>query len=412
MLFTGSTEVARLLQRTLAGRARRATAAPVPLIAETGGQNAMIVDSSALAEQVVADVVTSAFDSAGQRCSALRVLCVQDDIADAHARDAARRDGASSRVGDPARLATDVGPVIDDEARAALEAPHRGDARARPPRAPAVPADAMRRRTAPSSPPTLIEIDRIAELEREVFGPVLHVVRYEREDLDALSTQINAHRLRPDARRAHAHRRDHRPRSSARARAGNVYVNRNIVGAVVGVQPFGGEGLSGTGPKAGGPLYLLRLLAARPDAGGARRGPRLGAEALAPIRGLPMATRAPPAIAARAAGRWLAAGRAGRLDRGASTALPRIAGRPPRVLPGPTGERNTLRAGAAPGRALPGRDDGDLLISSPRCSPPAPRAAWPSQHGRAGCGAARCRARPRVARPTTGPVRRSPLMPS
>ncbi|MBS7540745.1 trifunctional transcriptional regulator/proline dehydrogenase/L-glutamate gamma-semialdehyde dehydrogenase [Ancylobacter lacus] len=259
VMFTGSTEVARLIQRQLAGRLSP-EGRVIPLIAETGGQNAMIVDSSALAEQVVGDVIASAFDSAGQRCSALRVLCVQEDVAE---RVLTMLRGALEEIalGDPARLATDVGPVISAEAQATIEA-HiaalRGAGRAV--HQIAVPAEC---RAGTFVPPTLIEIESLAELKREVFGPVLHVVRFARERLDDLIGEINATgygltfglHTRIDETIAHV---------TERIEAGNLYVNRNIIGAVVGVQPFGGHGLSGTGPKAGGPLYLYRLLATRP----------------------------------------------------------------------------------------------------------------------------------------------------
>ncbi|MFT4266053.1 MAG: L-glutamate gamma-semialdehyde dehydrogenase, partial [Xenophilus sp.] len=256
VMFTGSTEVARHIARTLARRLD-GSGRTIPLIAETGGQNAMVVDSSALAEQVVLDVLQSAFDSAGQRCSALRLLCVQEDVADRllHMLRGAMRELA---VGNPDRLATDVGPVIDEAAREGLERhvaamQAAGCAVERLPLPPACAAGSF-------VAPTLIEIDRPAQLEREVFGPVLHVVRYRREDLPALIDGINATgygltfglHTRIDETIAQV---------LSRVRAGNVYVNRNVVGAVVGVQPFGGEGLSGTGPKAGGPLYLHRLLA-------------------------------------------------------------------------------------------------------------------------------------------------------
>ncbi|MFN3376188.1 MAG: trifunctional transcriptional regulator/proline dehydrogenase/L-glutamate gamma-semialdehyde dehydrogenase [Burkholderiaceae bacterium] len=260
VMFTGSTEVARLLQRSVAQRLRP-DGEPVVLIAETGGQNAMIVDSSALVEQVVGDAVASAFDSAGQRCSALRVLCVQEEVAD---RVITMLEGAMAelRVGHPAALHTDVGPVIDAEARAGIER-HIEAMRARGRRVHQlqVPADVLARGT--FVPPTLIELQHMGELEREVFGPVLHVLRYPRAGLDALLDQIQATgygltqglHTRIDETIEHV---------LARSHAGNLYVNRNMVGAVVGVQPFGGEGLSGTGPKAGGPLYLLRLLAQHP----------------------------------------------------------------------------------------------------------------------------------------------------
>lgn len=257
VLFTGSTEVARILQRSIAGRVD-ASGRPIPLIAETGGQNAMIVDSSALAEQVVADVLVSAFDSAGQRCSALRVLCVQEDAADRLLRMLLGA-MAELRMGNPLHLATDVGPVIDDEARAQIER-H---------------IDAMRakgRRVHQLTPPgrgtfvapTVIEIDGIAELQREVFGPVLHFLRFRRDELDGLLGQINATGYGLTLG-LHTRIDETIARVVETAHAGNVYVNRNMVGAVVGVQPFGGEGLSGTGPKAGGPLYLYRLLSQRPQ---------------------------------------------------------------------------------------------------------------------------------------------------
>jgi RHH-type transcriptional regulator, proline utilization regulon repressor / proline dehydrogenase / delta 1-pyrroline-5-carboxylate dehydrogenase len=261
VLFTGSTEVARLLQRAVAGRVT-STGRAIPLIAETGGQNAMIVDSSALAEQVVGDVLVSAFDSAGQRCSALRVLCVQEDAAD---RILKMLLGAVAelRIGSPTQLATDVGPVIDAEAKRNIDE-HVSAMRAKGRRVHQVAG----REDSPLPPgtfvlPTVIEIDSIGELEREVFGPVLHFVRYRREDIDGLLGQINGtgYGLTMGL---HTRIDETIERVVASARAGNVYVNRNMVGAVVGVQPFGGEGLSGTGPKAGGPLYLYRLLAQRP----------------------------------------------------------------------------------------------------------------------------------------------------
>jgi RHH-type proline utilization regulon transcriptional repressor/proline dehydrogenase/delta 1-pyrroline-5-carboxylate dehydrogenase len=250
VIFTGSTEVAQHIHRTLAERD-----GDVPLVAETGGQNAMIVDSTALPEQVVADVLNSAFDSAGQRCSALRVLYLQNEVAD---KILTMIKGAMDelKVGNPALLACDVGPVIDEEARAGLLAHIE---RMRPL------ARSMHQITLPQVceagyfvAPTLIEIDRLDVLEREVFGPVLHVRRFAAGELDRVIDEINrtgyglTHGLhsRIDETIEHV---------GARIRAGNIYINRNIVGAVVGVQPFGGEGKSGTGPKAGGPFYLYRL---------------------------------------------------------------------------------------------------------------------------------------------------------
>ncbi|ETD67799.1 bifunctional proline dehydrogenase/pyrroline-5-carboxylate dehydrogenase [Pelistega indica] len=255
VMFTGSTEVARLLASTLANRLDK-NGHPIPLIAETGGQNAMIVDSSALAEQVVFDVLNSAFDSAGQRCSALRVLCVQEDVAD-HVINMIKGAMDELRVGNPNVLSTDIGPVIDTQAKDIIQK-HIDKMRDNG-------LNIKQINLLPSAkngtfiPPTLIEIDSIKQLQREVFGPVLHVLRYQRENLDQLINEINQTgygltfgiHSRIDETIEHVTNNIH---------AGNIYVNRNIVGAVVGVQPFGGQGLSGTGPKAGGPLYLFRLL--------------------------------------------------------------------------------------------------------------------------------------------------------
>jgi RHH-type proline utilization regulon transcriptional repressor/proline dehydrogenase/delta 1-pyrroline-5-carboxylate dehydrogenase len=252
VVFTGSTEVARLIQKQLAPRG------PIPLIAETGGINAMIVDSSALTEQVVNDVLSSAFDSAGQRCSALRLLCLQDDVAD---RTLAMLKGAMEelRVGNPAELRTDVGPVISDEAAERIGT-HIEAMRAAGHRITQTPMPSMK---GTFVPPTLIELDHIDQLRQEVFGPVLHVVRYARQDLDRVIDAINTLgfgltfglHTRLDETIDHV---------TSRIQAGNIYVNRNIIGAVVGVQPFGGQGMSGTGPKAGGPLYVRRLVRQRP----------------------------------------------------------------------------------------------------------------------------------------------------
>ncbi|HQQ70280.1 MAG TPA: L-glutamate gamma-semialdehyde dehydrogenase, partial [Alicycliphilus sp.] len=262
VMFTGSSEVARIIARQLSQRLSP-NGHPIPLIAETGGQNAMIVDSSALAEQVVADVLSSAFDSAGQRCSALRVLCLQEDIAE---RQLTMLQGALQEwnLGNPDRQSTDVGPVIDAEARTQIEAhiQRMGESGQKVTRV-------QRAGTEPLNGhyvvPTIIEIDSISRLTREVFGPVLHVVRFQREQLDTLVDGINATgygltfgvHSRIDETIAHL---------SERLHAGNIYVNRNVIGAVVGVQPFGGMGLSGTGPKAGGPLYLHRLVQGQPNA--------------------------------------------------------------------------------------------------------------------------------------------------
>ncbi|KQT13861.1 transcriptional regulator [Ramlibacter sp. Leaf400] len=322
VLFTGSTEVARLLQRAVAGRVD-GNGRAIPLVAETGGQNAMIVDSSALPEQVVADVLVSAFDSAGQRCSALRVLCVQEDAAD-RVLEMLLGAMAQLRVGPPDRLATDVGPVIDEEAQANVQR-HIEAMRAKGRRVHqaaghgAVPLDA-----GTFVLPTLIEIDSVCELQREVFGPVLHFVRYPRDELDGLLGQINGtgYGLTMGL---HTRIDETIARVVDNAHAGNVYVNRNMVGAVVGVQPFGGEGLSGTGPKAGGPLYVYRLLSSRPD------------DVL---------------------------GRAARIGE-------------PTVLPGPTGERNVYSIAPRSAVLCLARDDADRQVQLSAVLAVGSRAIWP-----------------------------------
>jgi len=262
VMFTGSTEVARLLQKNIAGRLD-AIGRPVPLIAETGGQNAMIVDSSALTEQVVIDVVASAFDSAGQRCSALRVLCLQDDSAD-RVIEMLKGAMAECRQGNPDRLSVDIGPVIDAEAKAGIDK-HIESMRAKGRsvyQTSIISGEDFRRGTFVQ--PTLIELESIDELEREIFGPVLHIVRYSRKNLDRLIQHINGSGYGLTLG-VHTRIDETIAKIIGNVHAGNVYVNRNIVGAVVGVQPFGGEGLSGTGPKAGGPLYMYRLLSTRPE---------------------------------------------------------------------------------------------------------------------------------------------------
>lgn len=262
VMFTGSTEVARSIQATLAERLS-AHGRPIPLIAETGGQNAMIVDSSALPEQVVADVLASAFDSAGQRCSALRVLCLQEDVAE---RMLHMLKGALNElsIGRTDRLCIDVGPVITATAKREIDA-HIARMRGLGCTITQLelPAHASR---GSFVAPTIVELDHLRQLDREVFGPVLHVVRYRRDDLDRLIDEINSTgygltfglHTRLDETMEHV---------LSRVKAGNRYVNRNIIGAVVGVQPFGGRGLSGTGPKAGGPLYLRRLVQRAPELG-------------------------------------------------------------------------------------------------------------------------------------------------
>ena len=253
MVFTGGTDTARLIHSALSNRPN----SPLPhLIAETGGLNTMIVDSSALAEQVVDDVIASAFQSAGQRCSALRVLYVQDDIADNLIK---MIKGAMQelKTGDQTLLDTDVGPIIDAPAREALMAHVKTfaakDVLARAPKA---------KGDGNYFEPVLLEIDGIQVLEKEVFGPVLHLARYKSKDLDKVIDAINASGYGLTLG-IHSRINSTITRVRARVRVGNLYVNRNIIGAVVGAQPFGGEGLSGTGPKAGGPHYLHRFAVER-----------------------------------------------------------------------------------------------------------------------------------------------------
>jgi RHH-type proline utilization regulon transcriptional repressor/proline dehydrogenase/delta 1-pyrroline-5-carboxylate dehydrogenase len=249
--FTGSTETARLINRNLAAKD-----GPIAtLIAETGGQNAMFVDSSALPEQVVLDAVNSAFNSAGQRCSALRLLCVQEHVAP-RVIELLKGYMQELVIGDPADLATDVGPVIDGEASQVLRA--HVDAFAGY-------SKIIHRCELPASTangtfvaPVAIEIDNIARLTREVFGPVLHVYRYRAKRLEEAVAAVNATGY---GLTMGLHSRINRRANAltSYSGAGNIYINRNMIGAVVGVQPFGGRGLSGTGPKAGGPHYLLRF---------------------------------------------------------------------------------------------------------------------------------------------------------
>ena len=333
VMFTGSTEVARLLQRNIAGRLD-AQGRPIPLIAETGGQNAMIVDSSALTEQVVIDVVSSAFDSAGQRCSALRVLCLQEDSAD-RVVEMLKGAMAQSRLGNPERLSVDIGPVIDAEAKAGIEKHIQGmREKGRSVYQVAI-ADGTECKRGTFVMPTLIELESFDELKREIFGPVLHVVRYNRRNLDQLIEQINASGYGLTLG-VHTRIDETIAKVVDNVNAGNVYVNRNVVGAVVGVQPFGGEGLSGTGPKAGGPLYLYRLLSTRPVDAIEQHFKRTDGEAstanplrdalLKPLQGLKA---------------WAASNQHADLatlcDQFAQQSQSGIS----RVLPGPTGERNS-----------------------------------------------------------------------
>ena len=249
--FTGSTATAKRIARTLVADDDRPI---VPLIAETGGINAMIVDSTALPEQVVADVVTSSFRSAGQRCSALRLLLVQEEVADGVI---AMLTGAMETLklgptGDPA---TDVGPVIDRAAYDKLMA-YRQQAGARVIKTLDAPADGL------FVPPTLVRLDRIEDLDREWFGPILHVATWAAGTLSETIARVNA---KGYGLTMGLHSRIARAVevTEAEAEVGNLYVNRSMIGAVVGSQPFGGEGLSGTGPKAGGPHYLYRFCAER-----------------------------------------------------------------------------------------------------------------------------------------------------
>ena len=253
--LTGSTATARLIAKTLAAR----RGAIIPLIAETGGQNAMFVDSTALPEQVVDDVVRSAFHSAGQRCSALRVLYLQDDVAD-DIIEMLRGAMDELSIGDPALLSTDVGPVIDEPARKALQA--HIDAMTSEGRLLHVSRLGEDCERGTFVAPYLFELDSIRQLEQEHFGPLLHVVRFRLRDLEKHLAQLRATGFGLTLG-VHTRIEAMSRRIFGASMAGNVYVNRNMIGAVVGVQPFGGHGLSGTGPKAGGPLYLSRFASER-----------------------------------------------------------------------------------------------------------------------------------------------------
>ena len=261
--FTGSTGTATLINRSMAEH----LAPDAPLIAETGGLNAMIVDSTALPEQAVRDIVTSAFQSAGQRCSALRILYVQREVEECILEMLL---GAIDelRVGDPWDLATDVGPVIDDEARERIELYcHDAERDGR----------LLKRLAAPGKgrfvPPTVLRVKGIEALAEEIFGPVLHVATYDADAIDAVVDAINA--------AGYGLTFGLHTRIDDRVRAGNIYVNRNQIGAVVGSQPFGGEAASGTGPKAGGPHYLPRLMSGAAPAGGMPAGELVDEAALA-----------------------------------------------------------------------------------------------------------------------------------
>lgn len=249
--FTGSTDTAKIINRSLANR----EGAIVPLIAETGGQNVMIVDSTALPEQVVDDAISSAFQSAGQRCSALRVLYLQDDVADTIIP---MLKGAMDclNIGSPSDLSTDVGPVIDQDARKLLVThAERMDGEATLIHALETPVEFEK---GTFFAPRLYEISSLNELKKEVFGPVLHVIRYKASKLDDILEQIQNTGFGLTLG-VHSRIEESAEYIFNNLDVGNTYVNRNIVGAVVGVQPFGGQGLSGTGPKAGGPRYLFRF---------------------------------------------------------------------------------------------------------------------------------------------------------
>ncbi len=323
VMFTGSTEVARIIARQVAQRLSP-SGQPIPLIAETGGQNAMIVDSSALAEQVVGDVLASAFDSAGQRCSALRLLCVQEDVAERQMT-MLREALQEWNIGNPDRQSTDVGPVIDEEARQQIEAhiQKMQDAGQKVTRVQRQDGVLNGHFVAPA----IIEIDSATRLTREVFGPVLHVIRFQREQLDALVDDINANGYGLTFG-VHSRIDETIDHLTGRIQAGNVYVNRNVIGAVVGVQPFGGMGLSGTGPKAGGPLYLYRLVQGQPNTALAAL-PRTEHSAPAPQLLANLQTTVVPGVeqSGRLCAEALAASRLG-------TSV---------LLPGPTGESNRYR---------------------------------------------------------------------
>lgn len=251
--FTGSVPVAQQINQTLAAR----KGAILPLIAETGGQNCMIVDSTALLEQAVDDIILSAFGSAGQRCSALRVLMVQESVAD-ELLDMLKRAMDELKMGAPENFDTDVGPVISERARDGLLA-HCAEMEKQ--------GRVIKKLEAPDNngywvAPHLIQLDNISQLETEHFGPILHVIRFKNDELEKLPERINSTGFGLTFG-MHSRIEDHWQMAQESIHAGNLYINRNMTGAVVGVQPFGGEGLSGTGPKAGGPHYLHRFMTER-----------------------------------------------------------------------------------------------------------------------------------------------------
>ncbi|RUM99620.1 bifunctional proline dehydrogenase/L-glutamate gamma-semialdehyde dehydrogenase PutA [Pseudaminobacter arsenicus] len=344
--FTGSTEVAKLIERQLAE-----TAAPdAMLIAETGGMNAMIIDSTALPEQAVRDILASSFQSAGQRCSALRILYVQKDV---ERKMLEMLEGAMKAlgVGDPWLISTDVGPVIDEEAQesirdycASMEAKGKLVAKLE------APAEGR------FVPPHVFRVSGIQEMEREVFGPVLHVASFDADDLDKVIAAINSKgygltfglHTRIEARVQHIVDGIH---------AGNIYVNRNQIGAVVGSQPFGGEGLSGTGPKAGGPHYLRRFRRAPGRVAEALDGTEISSDRLAE------SLAASVSIGWNPAGDRIALMRKLLRGKGASAIAAAAAiDLGPVDLPGPTGEANTLSL-VPRGRVLCLGPDSDALLA-------------------------------------------------
>ncbi|HPN07371.1 MAG TPA: aldehyde dehydrogenase family protein, partial [Hyphomonadaceae bacterium] len=253
--FTGSTEVARIINRTLAAK----NGPIAPLIAETGGLNAMFCDTTALKEQVVDDVIMSGFRSAGQRCSALRILFLPHETAD----DIVEMIKGAMDVlvmGDPADPSTDVGPIIDAEARKTLD-DHLAKMTAAGFGTYQRDIGALRE-TGTFFGPAIVELPSLLHIDKEVFGPILHVIRYDPDDIERVGGELSAKGYGLTLG-VHSRLEGFAEKVKATVRAGNVYVNRSIIGAVVGVQPFGGSGLSGTGPKAGGPHYLARFATER-----------------------------------------------------------------------------------------------------------------------------------------------------
>ena len=251
--FTGSTATAQRINKVMTEN----MAPDAPLVAETGGMNAMIVDSTALPEQVVRDVLASSFQSAGQRCSALRMLYVQKDIAD-HLLEMLYGAMEELGIGNPWLLSTDVGPVIDEDARKGLME-HIEKLKGENRLVAETPMSAEHTQHGTFVPPVAFTIDSIDALTREQFGPVLHIVRYKARELDKVINDING-RGYGLTFGVHSRNESFAAEIAQKIRVGNVYINRNIIGAVVGVQPFGGQGLSGTGPKAGGQHYLQRFV--------------------------------------------------------------------------------------------------------------------------------------------------------